>query len=186
MSKEIINHHEQNLAYLKNKLQLPLIARDYLHDNQAPKDESRYALHDIMSNLAPQDALLCSAFIMKEINAFLNIDTQMLQNECDRLIEAYAGAHDHTTTQNTIDTLSADLIAFAEILDMCQISYDILNPKAADILGIITTQIHAQILIIDSVIEMIEAQNVQQRLLAQGTQISGYRADNVVMFPAHH
>lgn len=188
MSKQIIDRHEQDLALLKNKLQLPLIARDYLSENEAPASESRYALHEIMSNLQPQDALLCAAFILKEIASFdsgMATTQSWLHRECDALIACYANKDHLNESDITLPVLVRDMENFTELLDLAFLSYDVLNPKAAELLDIIVTQMHAQVTIVETVLEMTEAAEhaPEHKLFAAAPINTGYMADNVVMFP---
>lgn len=185
MNQDILNHHEQQLALLKNKLQLPLIARDYLLADETPNAESRYALHEMMSNLQPQDALLCAAFILKEISSFgekQNPAEILLHRECDQIIACYANKDDFNETNVTLHVFANDMERFAELIDLCQLSYDIMNEKASDLLEIISTQIHAHITIVDTVLDMMDGAQ-HKKMLKSAPIISGYKADNVVMFP---
>lgn len=174
---------DKKLALLKARLQMPLIARDFLAMNIAPDAGAHYALHEMMSNFQPHDALLCAAFIMKEIAAFEKniIDSSgFLHMECDRIIERYSAEDDFGQVNTDLKTFAEDMESFADLLDLCHMSYEIMNPKTAVLLNIIATQIEAQMNIVDTVLGMLETETGKQKKTPP--YVTGYMADNVVMF----
>lgn len=183
---------EKQIALLKNALQMPLIVRDLLITNQNPSASAHYALHEMMGNFQPDEALLCAAFVMEEISKFESIispDLTFLHMECTRIIERYSARNDlaegnpelWTETQGEMmPMIFEDIEEFLELTSLCQLSFEITNPKTAIILDIITTQLQSHLMIVDEVIAL---QETLKDSLKNIPTITGYMADNVVMFP---
>ncbi len=184
----------KQMALLKNKMQMPLIVRDMLITNQIPNAEENYALHELLGNFSADEALLCSAFVMKEIANFETIssnDLTFLHMECDRLIERYSAKTSLAEENpeiwseaqiNMVDIIYEDIADFIELIELCQLSFEITNPNIVKFLNIITPQLQSHMIIIDEVISM------QQKSIGAGASltppITGFEADNVVMFPS--
>ncbi len=183
---------EKQIALLKNKLQMPLIVRDLLVTNQNPSASTHYALHEMMGNFQPEDAMLCAAFVMEEISKLEDVisgDLSFLHMECTRIIERYSAHNDlanndpelwPNTQSDMMPKLLEDIDDFLELTSMCQLSFDITNQKVATILNIVTTQLQSHLMIVDEVISLQEThkENVQHI-----PSVTGYMADNVIMFP---
>ena len=184
----------KQMALLKNKLQMPLIVRDLLIVDQAPISDENYALHEMMSNFQIEDALLCSAFVMKEIANFesmISTDLAFLHMECDRVIERYssrvalAEENPDLWSETQIDMLDAiyeDMEDFLELIELCHMSYEITNPAIAKILSIMMTQLQSHMMIIDEVISM-QKDTIIETNITQ-SNVTGSEADNVIMFPS--
>ncbi len=184
--------NNKQMALLKNRLQMPLIVRDMLITNQIPTSDENYALHELLGNFSADEALLCSAFVMKEIANFETItssDLTFLHMECDRLIERYSGRDDLAKENpeiwseaqiNMVDIIYEDLVDFLELLELCQLSFEITNPNLVKFLNIMKPQLQSHMMIIDEVISM------QQKPVGDNTlltpPITGFEADNVIMF----
>ena len=179
----------QQLALLKNNLQVPLIVRDLVVTGRVPSPDTTYGLHEMMGSYEPEKAVLCTAFVMKEIAAlesFAATDMAFLHLECERLIERYSARDDLATdnpelwTESQPDTMgdiAEDLEGFIDLLSLCKLSFEITAPYVAQILDIMEVQLQCQLMIVDTVIENLEAQPVPPA-------ITGYAADNVIAFPS--
>ncbi|PCJ03169.1 MAG: hypothetical protein COB14_00095 [Alphaproteobacteria bacterium] len=184
--------NDKQMALLKSKLHMPLIVRDLLITNQSPNASTHYALHEIMGDFQPDSALLCAAFVMEEISNFESIispDLTFLQMECTRIIERYSTRNDlaeknhelWTETQSEMMLIiSEDIEEFLEITSLCQLSFEITNPKIAIILNIITAQLQSHLMIVDEVVSLQETLKSNMKTIPA---ITGYMADNVIMFP---
>ena len=183
----------KQMALLKNKLQMPLIVRDMLITNQIPSADENYALHELLGNFTVDEALLCSAFVMKEIANFesaISTDLVFLHMECERIIERYSARDDlaegnpeiwSETQGNMMDAIYEDTEDFLELIELCHMSYEIMSPQITKFLDIITAQLQSHLMIIDEVISM------QQKAINETNMpkpsVTGFAADNVVMFP---
>ena len=185
---------EKQIALLKNKLQMPLVIRDLLITNQKPSADATYALHEMMSNFQPEEAVLCAAFTMKEIaahDAFTSTDLAFLNMECDRIIERYS-ARDDLAEDNPdlwlesqgemMYCIAEDIDDFLELIFLCYMSFEVTSPEITALLDIITTQLQSHSMIVDEVISLQE--EMRRGANAGGsTQSSRRRADNVIIFP---
>ncbi len=185
--------NDKEMALLKNKLQMPLIVRDMLITDQIPSADENYALHEMLGNFAADEALLCSAFVMKEIANFETAaptDLSFLHMECDRLIERYSTRNDlaqenpeiwSETQGNMMEVIYEDTGDFLELIELCQLSFEITNPRLVRFLNIITTQLQSHMMIIDEVISMQQRAKSEEALISPA--ITGVNADNIIMFP---
>ncbi|MGH1456035.1 MAG: hypothetical protein ACRBDI_04585 [Alphaproteobacteria bacterium] len=186
--------NDQNLALLKNNLQMPLIIRDLLLSNTSPAADATYALHEILGNYTAEQAILCAVMTVQEIATFEDIisaDLSFLKMECDRLTERYIARNElatdnpdlwEETQKDMMPVIAEDIESFLDLLDLCNLSFEITNPKTAKILNIITTQLQAHLVIIDEVINLLETQS-RSMTITISTGINGYQADNIIMFP---
>lgn len=180
----------QNLANLKNRLQMPLIVRDLLITQEQPNAEENYGLHEMLSDYSAEDALLTAAFTMQEIAAHQNVavsDLAFLHLECERLIERYAARDDlfqeneelwSETQSDMVSEIAEDIEGFLDLLSLCILSFEITAPKIHKILTILDVQLQAQLIIIDEVQAMLD--NLETQPHAQ--------TGNVIQFPlgGHH
>ncbi len=181
---------KKKMALLKNKLQMPLVVRDLLITGEAPSEETTYGLHELMSNFQPEQAVLCAAFVMKEIANYeteMSDDLKFLHMECDRIIERY-GARDDLAEDNPelwaetegemMPVISEDIEDFLELIFLCYMSFEVTNPKIAAILNIITNQLQSHMMIVDEVLSLLS--NIGYQGTAEGSKDS---SGNVVIFP---
>ncbi len=185
--------NDKEMALLKNRLQMPLIVRDLLITNQTPSADENYALHEMLGNFTSDEALLCSAFVMKEIADFdksVSTDLAFLHMECDRLIERYSARADlakenpeiWNETQNAmLNTIFEDMEDFLELIELCHMSYEVTNPRITKFLDIITAQLQSHLMIIDEAI--LARQKITDKTDISQPYVTGFAADNVIMFP---
>ncbi len=184
----------QQLALLKNKIYIPMIVRDLLSTGQEPSRETNYALHEMIGNYQPETALLCSAFVMKEITTHKKIgqdDLSFLNMECERIIERYSARDDlaqenpelwEETQIQMINDIAEDLDGFIDLISLCKLSFEITAPHIAKILDIFDLQLQCQLMIIDQVMEHITKQKKSKPMQCN---IIGHDADNIIIFPTN-
>lgn len=187
---------EKQLALLKNNLQIPLIVRDLLVTGCAPSPETTYGMHEMMGNYQPDSAILCTALVMSEIATQENIaasDLEFLHMECERLIERYSARDDlakdnpelwEETQSDMMGEIAEDLEGFIDLISLCKLSFEITAPNVVQILDIMDVQLQCQLMIIDEVLECLSKQNQKAELTH--SSITGYAADNIIMFPANN
>lgn len=185
---------------------MPLIVRELLTADLLPSDDEHYALHTMLSEFSIEDALLCGAFVMKEIADIGNVhpsDMAFLHMECERLIERYS-ARDDLAQENPklwsasqiemLDDIAEDLESFLDLLALCKLSYEITSPCVTGILEILDAQLQSQLMIIDEIITMHQAEMLRKvnEVSASTTvtntviaaQYSTY-GDNIILFPGN-
>ncbi|MCK5375007.1 MAG: hypothetical protein KAJ40_06965 [Alphaproteobacteria bacterium] len=204
-----MSQSNQQLALLKNRLQIPLIARDLLSDDKMPNDEETYAMHDMLCDFSTEEALLCAAFVMKEIAALGNVspsDMAFFHMECERLIERYSARDDlaqdnpelwSNTQIDMLDEIAEDLEGFLDLLSLCKLSYEITAPAVTHIIEILDAQLQSQLVIIDEVISMHEAaakEKLEERVSINASPVHSIDAnryqfsvygDNILQFPTN-
>ena len=185
---------DKQMAILKNKLQMPLIVRDMLKAEHTPSADENYALHEMLGNFSAEDALLCTAFTMKEISDYEDINSTnltFLNMECERIIERYSARDDMAsenpdlwseTQMNMLECLSEDLEELLELIELCHMSYEVTNPKITKFLDIMTAQLQSHIMIIDEAISMQQIPAHTNSI--EKPAITGMEADNIIMFPS--
>ncbi|MCB1784460.1 MAG: hypothetical protein KDI13_10765 [Alphaproteobacteria bacterium] len=180
----------KTLALAKNRLQLPLVVRDILKGNASMDDAARYAMHTLLSDLQAPDMLLCAALALKEIADHQGMEFSgynFLHTECNRMTKRYAHANifidvkniSDTKFANVLDDLAGDLESFAEILELCKMSFEILHPESAEIINIFCAQIQSQILITD---ELIRIHGEATQTIPSLPQTGSAQEDNVITF----
>ncbi len=189
---------DKELALLKNRLQMPLIIRDMLEAGKMLCDDENYAMHEMLSNFSTEEALLCSAFVMKEIAYFISdassgsasTDLVFLNMECERLIERYSTRVDlmqespdilFELDNNILEVIYEDICDFLELIELCQLSFEIINPKLVGFLKIMTLQLQSHMMIVDEAISILSNKKDNGNVFSIMT--SGADIDNVIMFP---
>jgi len=192
---------DQDLALLASKLVTTLIVRDILED-QSPslEDDTVYALHEEISDLQPDSALLSIALAAREIialAAYQSASLKVMGLECDRIIGDYGPlwlkhARDQNQDQNIDETLLFDTLAnipedLESIAELLQINADFLqghDPKAAEICVILQVQADAHAMIAAQFIEVIDEyeDGYEQQTDTPPATIEFY-TDNVIAFP---
>ncbi|MCK5284052.1 MAG: hypothetical protein KAJ86_00550 [Alphaproteobacteria bacterium] len=85
--------NDQDLAIIVNKLQVPLIVSELLDAKTVLTSDTKYALHELISNFKPDMALISIAIsIRKIITTQLNktsASIKILEMECDKIIDEY-------------------------------------------------------------------------------------------------
>ncbi|MBI1302110.1 MAG: hypothetical protein GC137_10740 [Alphaproteobacteria bacterium] len=154
----------KQMALLKNRLQMPMIVRDLLVTQLEPADDATYGLHEMMGNFRPEEALLCAALVMEEVAFFereIDADMKFLKMECARIIERYSARDDLAqdnpelwaeTEADMLPVLADDLEEFLEIIFMCYLNFELVNPNVTAILDILTAQLQSHSMIVDEVL----------------------------------
>ena len=186
--------NDQDLAYMVNALEVPVAIRDILSDKSAGdiSDEMHFALHDAISDMQPDAALLTIALSARHIifaQGMLTPSLQVLEMECKRLIADYAhlwieeartpGSVGDTAILSALMTVPEDLEGMA---DMLQTASDFMlesEQKAQTLLTILHVQARAHSLIAQSFVEAIEEDKSDDIIATQLIATS----ENVIAFP---
>ncbi len=177
----------RDLAKVATKLQVPLIVSDILNGGEEIADETEYALHEAISEMQPDSALLCIALCGSKIAGMENSTPALiLEMECRRIIEEYATLWLRNAEGNDIDADQAfealsstqeDLEDLAGLFDNCVVSLEKKSKDAAMLCNIMRIQARAQALVAEAYFETLEAQTIDPVI------IEHVAADNVIPFP---
>ena len=184
----------KQLATSINRLQVPVIVSDILNGDAALSGDVQYGLHEVISDLQPDSALLCVALSAKKIaSKFHDASPSMkiLEMESSRIIEDYAelwllNAEDREINEadalEAISRTSEDLESLAELLDLTMHSLKTVNAEAWALCDILSVQSRAHALIAETYIEALES------VLCVAPKMETVIADkalsdNVIQFP---
>ncbi len=198
----------QQLATLCNKLQAPVVISEILDERCALTDEVQYALHEVISDLNPDSAVLCIALAARKIAGMTDSNAQtipIMRMECDRIIEEYGEILIQAANENEeergervlemLDVISEDLEGLTELLEFCSdfVFYD--HKIIAELCSILQIQARAHALITEQFAMAVEAQgrHLIETLVQANTSVQAARenvvepiaanTDNVIMFP---
>ncbi|HOO80989.1 MAG TPA: hypothetical protein PK513_00610 [Alphaproteobacteria bacterium] len=183
---------EKELAKLTNTLQIPMIVQGILDGQESFTPDMQYGLHEILSDYQPDSALLSIALGAHKIAAhFQNHSPNMaiLKLECERIISDYAeiwvrNAESKTLDDNlvfdTLEQIPEDLETLAELLEINATLLNAHNEELAKICETFALQAHAQVLIADTFIDLMDEGAELAETYAPTTTIYN---DNVIPFP---
>lgn len=189
--------NKKDSALLTTKLHVPMAVRDILAAPEAMEGDEQYALHEVISDLQPDSALLCIALAAKEIAkaaVYPSATTKVLMIECDRIVEDYAPLWLENAREQRIDdalvfdTLAGipeDLEGLCELLEVNSAFFASHDPKAAALCEILCIQAGAHAMIAEEFIGAIdnEAGEPVDFGLAAGLPPTTENTNNVIPFP---
>jgi hypothetical protein len=156
----------KDLASVATKLQVPLIVSDILNGDERLDGDTEYSLHEAISEMQPDSALLCIALCGSKVaNMAASSSMRILEIECRKIIEEYAllwlkNAEGNDVDENTaLEALSGaaeDLESLAGLLENCLPLLERKNPNAAAVCEILHVQAQAQALVAEAYFEALE------------------------------
>ncbi len=184
----------QDLARLHTKLVVPFAIGDLLKNSKEITPDIQYAVHEHLSEMDPDTALLAIATSVGHISAILCPAIPVacaLTVEAEKILNEYASdwlAHADGLTPareglelfNVLEHIPEDLEALADILETVQASLKEGQEIIADICNILAIQARAHMEIADFVLSEINGQDVQTTPHYQGSD----NGANVIVFPA--
>jgi len=185
-----IEMNDTDLALLANKLCVPLAVRDILGGEDAFEDDARYALHEEISDLQPDSALLSIALAAKEIVALAAYQTtslKVMNMECDRVIDDYGPLWlkhlrdkkiDDALLFETLANIPEDLEGLAELLQVARDFMRDHDPKAAALCDLLTIQAGAHAMIAEEYVGCIDNEPAEEP-----QPDAPFYTDNVIPFP---
>lgn len=195
MTKDNVTKNDKDFALMVNKLQIPLTVRNILNNAEPLDDEALYTMHTMLSDMQTTDVLVCASLTLKEISSHEGMDFagyNFLHTECNRIIKKYAHAHIFAPDDqalwnerlaNTLSDLLTDMENFTEILELCRLSFDVMGPQKAKIIGIFSAQLQSHTLIMDEIAAMHSAKMQEQyNDTDQAMEDKPYYTDNVIPF----
>ncbi len=191
-NKEMLNDKER--ALLNSRLYVPIVVRDLLETTDDVEDDVHYALHEVISDMQPDSALLAIALAAGQIAAFAayrSASMKVLNMECERILQEYGllwlqnaqnGPIDDFALFETLIHTSEDLEGLAELICHNAAFLRDTDPKAACLCDILQIQAEAHAVIAAEFIEAIEVQ--ENAVCSDIRSVAAVLADNVIPFPA--
>lgn len=186
----------KEVATLTNKLQAPVVIADILAGREELSDEVHYALHEIISDMQPDSALLAiaaSAATIARIYQNASPGMKVLKMECDRILEDYGSLWLQNARNEKIDESQVldmlghtpeDLESIAELLELNGVFLKAKDAQAATLCDILYIQSKAHAMIADEFIAM--ANDVSNRSDVKLPAMPVMMADNVIPFPVQN
>ena len=152
-------------ALLAAKIEVPVIVAEILHGQAELCDDTHYALHELISDLQPDSALLAMALSAEHITTKykeMSPSMRVLGIECRRIIEDYGTMWLANADQANIDTHEAmdalmhtpeDLDSMAELLEMAMATIEAKDKTAFTLCDILYIQCKAHALIAEEFME---------------------------------
>ncbi len=187
-----------DFSKLHAHLVVPLIVGDILSGRETLDEESRYALHDALSEIDPDSALLAIALSAQHLASqfmgsvpvalAVKFEAEKILQEYgpDWLSNYYGGPVDEQALFDMLQTMPEDLEAMADLIDALRSSLSV-RGTAQDLCDILSIQARAHMEIADYILGELE-----KELFSEGdcdgetlaaTQTQTYAGDNVIPFP---
>lgn len=194
---------DQNLAAISNDLQVPRIIGDVLSGVETLGDDGHFALHGLLSDMEPDEALLAIALGAEKLALVCGEGfpgAGVLKMESGRIVGEYAPARlrraqaGHggqgaliTAEDTVLETLAyvpEDLESLAELLEFAGENFACRHEDAAALCEILAVQARAQALVAEAFLDMAaEEEGVCTPALCAPAPVSAAPRHNVILFP---
>lgn len=183
------------LATLANKLQVPMVVSDILNEDGALSDDVKYGLHELISEMQPDSALLAIAIsALKVAQIYKNASPSMdvMSIEANRIIDEYGyvwlkNANNQEINSAEIYELlihtAEDLENIAELLDLNCSFLRAKDSDAARLCDILYIQAKSHALIAEEFISATDQMVVNGDVPVLHAHTPVF-TDNVIAFPA--
>lgn len=175
------------IAKIASKLEVPVIVTDLLQGAEPFTDDAEYAVHEAISDMQPDSALLTIALSASKIAGVRGLGVssavQVLDLECRKIIEEYAslwlknaesGGVKEDEAYDALTHTAEDLEYVACLLEDCMAFLERTNGDAAILCNIMSVQARAQAIVAEAYFEAMEEQVHMEPVIA---------VSNVVQFP---
>ncbi|MEM6781580.1 MAG: hypothetical protein AAF569_06930 [Pseudomonadota bacterium] len=184
----------ESLARLHTKLVVPFAVGDLIKTNSEIKADIQYALHEALSEMDPDTALLAIAVSTGHIAARLCPDVPVacaLTVEAEKVLNEYGAdwlAHSDGRMPsregddlfNVLQHVPEDLEALADILDTLMGVLDDSQQTIKDICYILSVQARAHMEIAEFVVQELQGRDIQNAPHIRTTETE---AENIIIFP---
>lgn len=182
------------LASLANKLQVPMVVSDILDGEGALTEDVKYGLHESISDLQPDSALLAIALgALKISNIYRKASSSMdvMSMEALRIINEYGSIWVKNANNQPINGdeafetlihITEDLEAMAELLDLNCSFLRAKDADAAKICDILYVQANSHALIAEAFMNAADQMVVNGDVPVAATPPQAF-TDNVIQFP---
>lgn len=188
----------KDLSLLAAKLNIPLVVGAILDKTQILDRDTHYALHDTISDMQPDSALLAIALAGNSLSAAhikASPSIKILAMECDRIVSEYgplwlqnAQSEDTVDEERALESLThiaEDLESLTELLTLAAEYLRLKDRDAAAIATILALQAEAQAVIAECFLDALGAmpqEPLEGRLVPHiAAELTG--TGNIVQFP---
>lgn len=184
--------HDQQLARLHAKLVVPMAIGDILYTENAMAADIQYGLHEALSEMDPDAALLAICLAARHITMRFapHIPVAViLEVEAEKLVIEYGsewlnniddGPVDEDSLYDLLRFLPEDLECVADLLDSLKLLIQDSHEAAAQLCDILSIQARAHMEIADFMMSQIE----QPSEIVMQTHSEGVQ-DNIIIFPGN-
>ncbi len=187
-----------DFSRLQAYLVVPMIVGDIMAGTEALDEEARYGLHDALSEIDPDSALLAIALSAQHVAAKFIGSIPLavaIKYEAEKMLQEYGpewlsnyhgGPVDESMLFEMLQTLPEDLEGLADLLDAMSssIRHDSI---AQDVCAILSIQARAHMEVAEYIIGELETSLFDEGDAAAdtvaATQTHTYGGDNVILFP---
>ncbi len=156
-------------GYMMAKLELPVAVKDILDGKDTYNDTVQYAMHDLISDMEPDNALLGMTLSVQDIakkysdpQSGIETHFDILNAQCEQVLNQYGGTWllnmrgddiDADEALNTLRAMPEDMEALAGLIAYSKTCIEKKHQDAAAMLGIFQIQLRAQSLVAEHLIE---------------------------------
>lgn len=189
--------NEQQLALLHTYLMVPIAVGDYLYNNTRVSDDGQYALHEALSEIDPDSALLAIAISAKHI-ALRYVNhipvAAALSLEASKIIDDYGpdwlanyrGAPlDEDSLRESLSHVPEDLESLADLLDAVRLTLSDSEDPCLILCDILSIQARAHMEIADYILTELDRDEGEGFCAADYSTASAPAGDNIILFPIH-
>ncbi len=192
---------DQQLARMHAHFIVPVVVSDILSRKRAVEDDEKMALHELLSDMQPDSALLAMALATQHMAFYSRNDvifSNSLSFHADRIINDYGPFWlMHAENDSRLDEYEQELFEmlseipndFGSLIDVLSVARDSIrdqNNPLAVIADIFCKQAEAQQLIAATFLEVMEEEDVRgEHLTSLDPMFDGVQTDgsNVLYFP---
>lgn len=193
---------EEQLTKLHTHLVVPIAVGDILYNNLAVEDDTQYGLHEALSEIDPDSALLAIAVSAKHIALRFARDIPVaaaLSIEAGKIIDDYGpdwltnysnGPLDEDRLFETLRHVPEDLESIADLLETLRFGIPDTNDPAARLCDILAIQARAHMEIADYILKEIEGDEGElfdlcNMVAPKKPAAEAANGDNIILFPIH-
>ncbi len=185
--------NDKDRAFVANKLQAPLVVSGIMDGGESLSDETRYALHCLISDMQPDSALLAIALAASNIASVHyasspGIRILKLQSEC--IINDYAAlwlqnAQGQAVSENdaleTLSYVAEDLENLSELLELGMGAIESKDETANQLLDILLIQARAHSMVAEAFLDALEMNHDKEEEEMVGDSYAPPRLENNII-----
>lgn len=189
--------NDTQLALLHTHLVVPLAIGDILYGELALTDDVQYELHEALSEVDPDSALLAIAVGAKHIAQALQENSPIaaaLSIECDKILDEYGpewlsnyhkGPVDEDRLYDLLQHIPEDLESLADLLDTLCLGVEDAEDPVKKLCDILSIQARAHMEIADFILTELAYEEGENLAGAYSAHMVPDKADNIILFPIH-